>query len=49
MSIIKLQGEQEKRDGCYYEFDNSQKPLGEGGYGKSLPWQTGEHIYRSYT
>lgn len=34
MSIIKLQGEQEKRDGCYYEFDNSQKPLGEGGMGK---------------
>lgn len=34
MSIIKLQGEQEKRDGVYYEFDNAQKPLGEGGMGK---------------
>lgn len=34
MSIIKLQGEQEKRDGVYYEFDNGQKPLGEGGMGK---------------
>lgn len=34
MSIIKLQGEQEKREGVYYEFDNSQKPLGEGGMGK---------------
>lgn len=34
MSIIKLQGEQEKREGYYYEFDNSQKPLGEGGMGK---------------
>lgn len=34
MSIIKLQGEQEKREGFYYEFDNGQKPLGEGGMGK---------------
>ncbi len=34
MSIIKLQGEQEKREGYYYEFDNGQKPLGEGGMGK---------------
>lgn len=34
MSIIKLQGEQEKREGFYYEFDNAQKPLGEGGMGK---------------
>lgn len=34
MSIIKLQGEREKREGVYYEFDNSQKPLGEGGMGK---------------
>lgn len=34
MSIIKLQGEQEKREGVYYEFDNAQKPLGEGGMGK---------------
>lgn len=34
MSIIKLQGEQEKLEGLYYEFDNGQKPLGEGGMGK---------------
>lgn len=34
MAIIKLQGDQEKREGIYYEFDNSQKPLGEGGMGK---------------
>lgn len=34
MAIIKLQGEQEKREGVYYEFDNGQKPLGEGGMGK---------------
>lgn len=34
MSIIKLQGEQEKQQGIYYEFDNAQKPLGEGGMGK---------------
>lgn len=34
MAIIKLQGEQEKREGIYYEFDNGQKPLGEGGMGK---------------
>jgi len=34
MSIVKLQGEQEKQQGIYYEFDNAQKPLGEGGMGK---------------
>lgn len=34
MAIIKLQGDQEKREGFYYEFDNGQKPLGEGGMGK---------------
>lgn len=34
MAIVKLQGEQEKRQGIYYEFDNAQKPLGEGGMGK---------------
>lgn len=34
MSIIRLQGEKEKREGTFYEFDSSQKPLGEGGMGK---------------
>lgn len=34
MAIIKLQGEKEKRQGIYYEFDASSKPLGEGGMGK---------------
>lgn len=34
MSIVKLQGEQEKQQGIYYEFDNAQRPLGEGGMGK---------------
>lgn len=34
MSIIRLQGEQEKKDGIYYEFDDCSTPLGEGGMGK---------------
>ena len=34
MAIIKLQGEREKRQGIYYEFDSSSTPLGEGGMGK---------------
>lgn len=34
MAIIKLQGEKEKSQGIYYEFDANSKPLGEGGMGK---------------
>lgn len=34
MAIIKLQGEKEKQQGVYYEFDDSSTPLGEGGMGK---------------
>ena len=34
MAIIKLQGEKEKREGYYYEFDTTSTPLGEGGMGK---------------
>ena len=34
MAIIKLQGEKEKLQGIYYEFDANSKPLGEGGMGK---------------
>ena len=34
MAIIKLQGEKEKKEGIYYEFDDSSVPLGEGGMGK---------------
>jgi len=34
MSLIKLQGEKEKLQGIYYEFDANSTPLGEGGMGK---------------
>ena len=34
MAIIKLQGEPEKQQGIYYEFDTKSTPLGEGGMGK---------------
>ncbi len=34
MATIRLQGEKEKIQGVYYEFDTSSKPLGEGGMGK---------------
>lgn len=34
MAIVKLQGETEKKQGIYYEFDDSSTPLGEGGMGK---------------
>lgn len=34
MSVYRIQGEQERRQGVYYEFDSEQKPLGEGGMGK---------------
>ena len=33
MRIKRLQGEIEKRKGCYYEFDLDAKPIGEGGMG----------------
>ena len=34
MSIIKLQGDTEKRNGIYYEYDVDATPLGEGGMGR---------------
>lgn len=34
MAIIRLQGEQERNQGIYFEFDTKSKPLGEGGMGK---------------
>lgn len=34
MRIKKLQGEEEKRLGFYYEFDMDSQPIGEGGMGK---------------
>ncbi|MBQ9652306.1 MAG: serine/threonine protein kinase, partial [Prevotella sp.] len=34
MSIIKLQGEREKRLGIYYQLDSSQEPIGVGGMGQ---------------
>lgn len=34
MNIIKLQGEFEKRQGVYYEYDVDAKPLGEGAMGR---------------
>ncbi len=34
MAIIKLQGDKEKQQGIYYEFDDTSTPLGEGGMGK---------------
>ncbi len=34
MRIKKLQGEEEKRHGYYYEFDMEAQPIGEGGMGK---------------
>lgn len=34
MNIIKLQGDFEKRNGVYYEYDVNSQPLGEGGMGR---------------
>lgn len=34
MSIVRLQGDAEKRRGIYYEVDASLEPIGEGGTGK---------------
>lgn len=34
MPIIKLQSKREKELGCFYEYDSSSIPLGEGGMGK---------------
>lgn len=37
MSIIRLQGEQEKQDGIYYEVDSQTEALGSGGMGIVYP------------
>lgn len=34
MATIRIQGENEKQKGIYYEYDPSDAPLGEGGMGK---------------
>lgn len=34
MNIIRLQGDIEKKNGIYYEYDADVKPLGEGGMGR---------------
>ena len=34
MAIIRLQSDIERQKRLYYEFDSSDKPLGEGGMGK---------------
>lgn len=34
MAICKIQGNAEKQQGIYYEFDSSDEPLGVGGMGK---------------
>lgn len=34
MNIIKLQGDKEKKNGVYYEYDADATPLGEGGMGR---------------
>lgn len=34
MSLYKIQGKTEKLNGIYYEFNSSDRPLGEGGMGK---------------
>lgn len=34
MALVKLQGEKEKQQGIFYEFDTASEPLGEGGMGK---------------
>lgn len=34
MNIIRIQGDNEKRFGVYYEFDKDSRPLGEGGMGR---------------
>lgn len=37
MPTLRLQGEKEKKQGIYYEFNTSDEPLGEGGTGKVYP------------
>lgn len=49
MNIIRLQGNNEKRIGIYYEYDVDSKPLGEGGMGRVFKGyrvveRTGERI-----
>ena len=34
MRIVRLQGDEEKKKGVYYEFDSESEPLGEGGMGR---------------
>lgn len=34
MNIVRIQGNEEKRNGIYYEYDVDAKPLGEGGMGR---------------
>lgn len=42
MNIIKLQGEFEKRQGVYYEYDVDAKPLGEGAMGRVFQYRISE-------
>ncbi len=49
MNIIRLQGDAEKRNGIYYEYDVDAAPLGEGGMGRVFKGfrvveRTGERI-----
>lgn len=34
MAIVRIQGENERLKGIYFEYDSSEQPLGEGGMGK---------------
>ena len=34
MNIIRIQGEAERYQGIYYEYDRDSTPLGEGGMGR---------------
>ena len=38
MAIIKLQGDSEKKQGIYYEFDDTSTPLG-------VSWKTYQCLY----
>ncbi len=44
MATVRLQGDQERRLGIYYEYDPTDTPLGEGGMGKVYKgWQCNEY------